>query len=175
MFAETVLTIQAIALSIVFFIRLDLKNSILMAYHFVTTMGIDNGPGIDAKLSTFLTKLTTFFYILYSKTKSNYDNLNKSTATIIETAKNTYTLTYYIKDKMYKSIIKPARGPSNILVILDDDNNEVTDKVAPYLGPHNNWTHCTSLTPELIGGYKNLHIEYSDGNNKKIDRYECVN
>lgn len=174
MFAEVVLTSQAIILLIVAYIRLDIKNSIYMAYYFVTTMPIVNEPGIESKMINILTKTVTFFYIFYSKIKSNYQSLNKSNLTIEETGKNTYTLTYHIKDKMYKSIIKPTKGPSNILVILDEDNNDVTDKLTPYLGPHNNWTHCISLTPQTIGGYTNLHIEYSNGTSKKIEGDEYI-
>ena len=61
-----------------------------------------------------------------------------------------YELTYIINNKMYKQVVKPQRGPNLIISILNQDNLELFDLIAPYIGPRYDW-HCSQLTPKFFG------------------------
>lgn len=63
--------------------------------------------------------------------------------------KNKYEIKYIIGNRMYKFHIKKSRGPSSILQIIDENYNDVTKLVKPYLGPNNNF-HNIKYTPESL-------------------------
>lgn len=75
--------------------------------------------------------------------------------------RNVYEVSYIINGKMYKMVVTPKRGPVPVLQISDDEQNDVTFHVLPYMGPQYDW-HGTNLTPEIFG-YKTLTFELSNG------------
>lgn len=81
--------------------------------------------------------------------------------TIIKLDKNMYEKTYVVNGKMYKMIIMPSRGPSPVLQISNEKNEDVTEDILAYLGPEHNW-HYTYFTPKFFN-YESLTFQLSDG------------
>ena len=82
--------------------------------------------------------------------------------------KNKYQVQFCIGGKIYKIIIKHQKGPSNILQIVDNNDNDITNKIEPYLifVPQN-------ITPgELC--YDNITVMYSDGTDKKYEKNDVL-
>lgn len=74
--------------------------------------------------------------------------LNKSVHKI---GKNLYEIRYVIEGRMYRMLVAPKRGPTRILQVIDEDDNDITDEVLPYLGPQELGTHGCFLTPRHLG------------------------
>jgi hypothetical protein len=70
-------------------------------------------------------------------------------------------LTYVINGRIYKMIITHKRGPSPILQISNNFENDVTNQILPYMGPQYDW-HGNTFTPEFFG-YSSLTFEFGDG------------
>ena len=77
--------------------------------------------------------------------------------------KSTFEITYVIKGQIYKIIISlpSMSGPSPILQISDENQNDLTDIVLPYMGPLYDW-HGNHFTPEFFN-CKSLTFELSNG------------
>jgi hypothetical protein len=84
--------------------------------------------------------------------------MNNST---VKLDRKTYQVSYVINGKLYVMVVVPKRGPTPVLQISDDDQNDVTEQVLPYMGPQYDW-HGTRLTPQFFG-HKTLTFELSDG------------
>lgn len=96
--------------------------------------------------------------------------INKSI--IKKKGKNLYELTYVINGKMYKIIINRKRGPSNVLLITDNNDNDMTREIGRYLGPGESF-HRYEITPDYFG--KDLLVfEMADGRNVSFDRFDVI-
>jgi len=84
----------------------------------------------------------------------------------------TFELTYVINGKMYKMIAIPKRGPTPILQISNDLENDVTDLILPYMGPQYDW-HGSRFNPEFFG-YRSLTFELGDGTEHTYDETDNV-
>jgi len=78
-----------------------------------------------------------------------------------------YELTYVINGKMYKLIVTPTRGPAPIMQISNDNGEDVTDIVLPYMGPQYDW-HYREFAPRFFG-YKSLTFELADGSERTYE------
>ena len=91
---------------------------------------------------------------------------------IVKVDKNIYELTFTITGKLYKVRFKVKKGPGSVLQCSDNDINDVTTIVEPYL----NYKLLTiiDITPKDLN-IKDLNIEMNNGvlkkykNNEKID------
>lgn len=94
--------------------------------------------------------------------------------TIKKIDKNTYELTYIINGNIYKMIVKPIRGPKPILQIIDDESNDITDDVLPYLGPNFNW-HGHKFSLDFFNK-KEITFQMFDGTTKtyNIDNHTHI-
>jgi hypothetical protein len=91
---------------------------------------------------------------------------------VIKINKNTYQISYVIEGKLYKFVTKIKRGPTPILQIINNQENDVTRQVLPYLGPtYNCNTH--DLTPSFFG-YETLFFELGDGSNCLYNSDESI-
>lgn len=72
-----------------------------------------------------------------------------------------FILSYIIRGYTYKMIVKPNFCLSPILQISDENSNDVTNIVVPYMGPSYDW-HGIVYTPHILG-YKTLTFELIDG------------
>jgi len=78
---------------------------------------------------------------------------------------NIYNIKFKINDKLYSFHFKINNGPTSIDSIKTT-NKDVTKQVEPYFNFYN--AHILSIiTPEMLG-YKQLTIEYGDGDEKHI-------
>ena len=74
------------------------------------------------------------------------EKLNKS---IKKIDNNTYEVSYAVNGKIYKMIIIPNRGPSSVLQVIDDKNEDITNLIVPYLGPTEDW-HSSKFKPSFF-------------------------
>jgi len=86
--------------------------------------------------------------------------------------KNKYEVSYVINGKIYKMVTTTARGPIPVIQILNEDNIDVTEHIAPYMGPNNDW-HNRKYFPNFFN-YKLLIFEMSDGEKKKFNDSETI-
>ena len=77
---------------------------------------------------------------------------------------NKYIITYVIKGKLYKMCVKPQRGPSKVLLVSDENHEDVSHLVLPYIGPEENF-HSSLFTPTFFNR-KELVFELSNGSEK---------
>ena len=110
-----------------------------------------NGNRIKALKTTFqiISKMLWLMFLQW---------LNNS---VEKVDRKTSVLTYVYAGKRYKLFIKPKRGPCPILQIIDENSEDVTEHVLPYMGPKYNW-HGEKLSPKTLG-YKTLTFECSNG------------
>jgi len=79
-------------------------------------------------------------------------------------SKNEYELSYVIRGRIYKMIITQHRGPSPVLQVINEVEEDVTDAVVPYMGPQYDW-HSSNVSPGVLG-YETLIFELGNGAEK---------
>ena len=72
-----------------------------------------------------------------------------------------YEISYVIEGKLYKMLVRPLRGPAPVLQVINDQDDDVTDEVLPYMGPRYDW-HNVKISPKFFG-YNSLTFELKDG------------
>ena len=85
--------------------------------------------------------------------------------------KNKYELFFAIEGKIYRVVLNHRRGPSHILQIIDNDDNDITNKLEPYFNTSMNI--ITEFTPTYFG-YDNLTIETVCGTEKTFKGDEII-
>ena len=75
---------------------------------------------------------------------------------------NNYHISFIIENKVYKLIIKPIRGPDNIIRITNENEEDITNRLIPYIHGIKSFKY---ITPKLFS-YKGINI-YLD--NEMID------
>ena len=86
--------------------------------------------------------------------------------------KNKYELKYVINGKIYKQIITPERGPQPVIFILNDNNEDVTEQILPYIGPNNDF-HNQNFNPNFFG-YTKLIFEMLNGETRVFCNAETI-
>lgn len=106
--------------------------------------------------------------------KMYYENIRKKLWThkpkLIE--KNIYEIEYQLNDKIYTIVFKHKRGPSPILQVFNENEEDVTDKILEYAGPEYNF-HGHKFTPKYWG-YKSLTFDLDDGTEKTFTDYDNI-
>jgi len=85
-------------------------------------------------------------------------------STILPIKGGRYKVTYVIKGKTYKMIVKPKRGPRKVLIVSDENQEDVSYLIFPYLGPEENF-HGEIYTPKFFEKSE-LIFELSNGTEK---------
>jgi hypothetical protein len=80
--------------------------------------------------------------------------------------KNSYCVTYTIGNRQYKMHTTPITGPSTVMKVTNENEDDVTDKVLPYYGPEQNW-HGRKFSPSFFD-CKKLVFESFDGTENEI-------
>ena len=75
--------------------------------------------------------------------------------------RKTYEISYVIEGKLYKMVVIPRRGPAPVLQIFDENSNDITQFVLPYMGPQYDW-HGKKFTPRFFG-HESLTFELGNG------------
>jgi phage anti-repressor protein len=91
-----------------------------------------------------------------------YMVINDINRTVKKINKNQYEITYVVAGKVHKLISNIKRGPKKVLQIIDENNEDVTDEIEPYIGPSEDF-HKTYVTP-LTFKHKKLIFNTSSGN-----------
>lgn len=77
--------------------------------------------------------------------------------------KNTYVVEYKLLGKKYKMIAKQRKGPCPITDIVDENGDDIMERVLPYMGPGYDW-HGTKQHPPLeIFNCTEIKITYLNG------------
>tara|TARA_B100000401_G_scaffold436879_1_gene381223 strand:+ start:2137 stop:2634 length:498 start_codon:yes stop_codon:yes gene_type:complete len=93
--------------------------------------------------------------------------LQKVNNSVIKLDKNKYLVQFCIKGKWYKEIIHAKSGPSSIVQIIDEDENDVTDEVEPYW----NWLSCSNSDIDIkYLQYNSLTFNMDDGDSKILTK-----
>lgn len=101
-----------------------------------------------------------------------YEFLQYINNTITRIDKKSILLTYVLNNKIYRMIIRPQKGPPNILMVVDNNFNDVTENILSYYGPQHDW-HNRSFTPACLG-YEKLTFELSDTTSKTFEKMEKI-
>lgn len=83
--------------------------------------------------------------------------------------KNKYTVSYVVNGRKYTMIVSPPRGPCPILLAMDENGDDISDRVIPCIGPK----HDCVLTPEFFG-MEQLTLETSFGETMVVGRNEEI-
>ena len=100
----------------------------------------------------------------FSTMKYYLINFLNKTVEKIPGQNNHYVVSYVIRGKLYKMIVTPKKGPTHVAFIFDQDDNDVSDVVFPYLGPRYDFHHSHILTPKFLGfsKLKFIYIEVDE-------------
>jgi len=132
-----------------------IKNEIVSKYNRWKRLNSLVSTSNKNKLSIIIISLKLIFQAIW------LSFLQSTNKTVKKINKNKYELTYVVEGKVYKLIVNVTRGPSPVLQIIDNLNNDVSSEITPFLGPNYNW-HNTQFTPDFFG-YSSLTFELSDG------------
>ena len=130
------------------------KNKLKRLYNLVSTRH-------TSKFIIVLISIQMLYQSCYQSLVQYLDN------SITKIDKNKYELKYIINGKLYKKIITPTRGPSPIICITNENDDDITEIILPYIGPNNDF-HNEKFYPNFFG-FKKLNFEMSDGTNKSFN------
>jgi hypothetical protein len=109
--------------------------------------------------------------IIYKQSLFNLSNwLNNS---IEKVDKNTSILTYILERRLYKIVLDHRRGPPIVLLVTDENEEDVTNSIIPFLGPKRDW-HKRDFSPKFWNKSQ-LSFELSNGENKVFKGEEIIN
>ena len=83
-------------------------------------------------------------------------------STIVKLGRNKFLVTYVVSGKHYCIVVKPLRGPTPVLQIIDDKEEDVTASILPYLGPRYDW-HGNNINFSETFKSENLTFNLSSG------------
>lgn len=87
--------------------------------------------------------------------------------TIIKIDKNTYIITYVVNGNIYKMKVTKLRGPSKVLMVTDENNEDVSDIIIPYMGVEQNF-HNNKYKVDFFKR-KELAFQLSNGDEKVFE------
>ena len=64
--------------------------------------------------------------------------------------KRTYEISYTVEGRIYKHVVGLRRGPSPVARAIDENGNDLTGEILPYLGPSHDW-HKRQFSAEFFG------------------------
>jgi hypothetical protein len=86
--------------------------------------------------------------------------------------KHRFEVSYVINGRLYKMLVKNIRGPCPVLLIVDDNNEDVTDVIIPYIGAGRDF-HNFKFTPQFFG-HNQLSVELSSGETKTFEETDVI-
>jgi len=99
----------------------------------------------------------TILYSTYSIYYQSYDTNNKKDINPIKFNKKYVKISYKYKDKNYHYLLKIPRGVYPLKSITDEEDNDISDIIEPYLGPNLD-CHGSSIYPKDFG-YNKIKIK----------------
>jgi hypothetical protein len=90
----------------------------------------------------------------------------------VQIHKHVYDIQYQIHLKQYKIRVQHKKGPSIYQHFFDQDGNNITYDILPYLGPNQDF-HGISYTPNDFGHTK-IIVEYQDGEKRSFEKDDGI-
>ena len=84
-------------------------------------------------------------------------------SSVIRLGTNQYIITYVVNGKLYRLLVKPKRGPSPVIQVINEEQEDVTSEVLPYMGPCYNW-HNNDMKFNSFFNSETLTFNMSSGN-----------
>ena len=99
--------------------------------------------------------------------------IQRITNNMIKLDNHTYIIEYILHGRRYKTIISHFyKGPCPILMILDDEENDVTNQILPLMGPNYDFGGH-KITPRWFK-FTNLALYLSNGDVKTFSSDESI-
>lgn len=98
--------------------------------------------------------------------------LQKIDKSIESIDKNRVAITYVLDGRIYKFLTKRRKGPALVLLVTDQEENDVSEQVLPYLGPARDW-HGHVFRPDFWDKDK-LTFELSTGESRSFSRQDEI-
>lgn len=92
--------------------------------------------------------------------------------TVVYLDNKTAIVSYVLNGKLYRIVLKQRRGPCNILLVTDEENNDVSEEIISYMGPSQDW-HGREFTPNFWKK-NSLTFETGDGMTKTFTNNEII-
>lgn len=131
------------------------RNYLVSKYDEIKRLKTFISSSSKSDIETFCKMIKIIMQILYI---SLIQYLN---TTVVKIDNKTYILSYVIEGKLYKMRIICRRGPRRVLQISDENMNNVTDEITPFMGTQFDWNKI-EYTPESFN-HDSLTFELSDG------------
>lgn len=81
-------------------------------------------------------------------------------------------VSYTVNGKLFKLVVYNKKGPSPLVKIYDENNEDISEIVYPYLGPNYDW-HNTSFTPNFWNK-KSLTFQFVVGEKKTFLEHQKI-
>lgn len=81
---------------------------------------------------------------------------------------HTYELEFSIRNRVYKHIIVPSRLPPPMFLAIDQDSQNVNEKILPYMGPNYDWYGRAPPSAKIFD-CDSIEITWSDGRRVELD------
>lgn len=101
---------------------------------------------------------TTMWMMISQRLNNNVEQIGK----------NKYVVKFVIGGKRYSTVIKHNPGPSPVLQVVDNDDNDITYIVEPYI-----LFNSHEITPGELG-YENMSLMTNDGSDINIDKNDKI-
>lgn len=86
--------------------------------------------------------------------------------------KKDISVSYILHGKLYKVLLKYKKGPEVVLLVTDENNEDVTDLVVPYMGPNNDWHH--NIFKPSFWNKKILNFELCSGDKLSFEENDNI-
>jgi hypothetical protein len=146
--------------------------------HVITTnIMISKYNKLKQLTSVVSTQHTNIYIIMYVSfcmiLKALYINMCQyCNKTVVKIDKYTYEITYILCGHMYTIRIKPPRGPKYVMMVIDENGQDVSDMVMPYIGPESNF-HGNTFN-SISFNRDSLRFELFDGTSLKFENIEII-
>lgn len=91
---------------------------------------------------------------------------------IVPLGKDRFALSYVINNRTYTILVYKRKGPRRVMIIYDEQENDVTELILPYLGPNEDF-HQDKFTPAFWHRDK-LIFEIADGTRLTFQRDDII-
>lgn len=109
---------------------------------------------------SMIAKMYWLEFLQWANTSINYKN-------------KSVIISYTVNGKLYKIETKIKKGPDSVLLVMDENLEDITDEITPFLGINEDW-HQNSFTPSFWNR-KSLTFELDSGQHKTFLENEIIN
>ena len=89
-----------------------------------------------------------------------------------EISRHVYEIRYQIHLRPYRFRVKYKMGPSPYQYFWNEDGQNITDQIVPYIGPNHDF-HKIEYTPHDFG-HRSILVEYLNGHRQLFREFEVI-